>query len=126
MFRIETVKRITEGGVYGLFTTTDIRRGQIVWRFNPMYDRLYSPAEYARFKRKEQDQIMFAGHLTPVGWVMDGGIDWFPNHSDEPNLIPKGYDILFKVEMLVAATRIPKGTELTMNKMLHIKQEGSK
>ena len=111
MMMVETELRRSPIQGIGIFLLEDVRKGQLVWRFDSRVDRIYAdaeldslPAGMAGFLRK------YSTWHEPTGlWVLCGDNGRHFNHSDTPNTISQG--IAFGDD--VAAADLAAGTELT-------------
>ena len=73
----------------GVFTAEPIAKGQIVWSFDPLFDRLISMADYERAKPQVRDFLDKYAYPSPdqpgfVVYESDNGR--FMNHTSTPNL----------------------------------------
>jgi hypothetical protein len=97
----------------GLFAEKDIPAGTIIWRFEPLVDRLISESELDRLPQHVAAYVEIYSEFFPdLGvLVLSGDNDRYTNHSDDPNtevVLPNG------PEALVRAIRdIPAGEEIT-------------
>lgn len=95
----------------GVFTAEPIRRGQTVWAFDPLFDRLIPLAEYEAARPLVKDFLDKYAYPSPdrPGYLVyetDNGR--FMNHTHEPNLDFSGPNA-------VALRDIAAGEELTCN-----------
>jgi hypothetical protein len=95
----------------GVFAAEPIRKGQIVWRFDPKFDRLIPVEEYRSAPphlRDFLDRYAYpsADHPDFLIYEVDNGR--FMNHSDKPNTD-------FSRPEAIAIRDIEKGEELTCN-----------
>jgi SET domain-containing protein len=73
----------------GVFTRTAIRKGDLVWRFDPVFDQIIplsaveSAPEHIREFMERYTYPLPAAPETHV--VLDGDEGRFMNHADEPN-----------------------------------------
>lgn len=101
----------------GVFTLVDIPKGKVVWRFDPIVDRLIARCYLESLTGPARD-FMF-GHAYESTkragmWVLCGDMMGYQNHASVPNCI----DVLVEGDGendTVAACDIPAGTELTGN-----------
>lgn len=97
----------------GLFAEEDIPEGTIIWRFDPLVDRLIPEGELGRLPAHVADYIDIYSEFFPdLGvLVLSGDNDRYTNHSDDPNtevVLPN------HPEALVRARRhIRAGEEIT-------------
>lgn len=87
MILIET--RVAPSAIHGmgLFAVKAIPRGTPVWRFQPGFDREFSPAQFSALPAEAQKHLRWFAFLDLVGgnWVLSGDHACFMNHSAEPN-----------------------------------------
>lgn len=83
----------------GVFVMRDVKKGEVIWRFDHRCDfrRDDFPEWLGRFVFRDSQ-----------GTALDGDNGRFINHSDSPNLIPEGND-------LISARIIYYGDELTVD-----------
>jgi SET domain-containing protein len=115
MLLIETYVASSEIEGVGLFTKVDIKKGQIIWTFNALFDKKFTEYEKKSLPEHIQKFIDIYGFLDKSGWwVLDGGNDKYVNHGNQPNLIES--DIPNEITRdLIAVRDIKAGEELTEN-----------
>jgi hypothetical protein len=101
----------------GVFARRAIRKGAIVWQFDPGIDQRH-PVSWLE-RQPEHVQRYVASHcvlsLDRQAYYVLGDYTLFVNHSLNPNLVPLD-DVLTNDEGVVAAARhIKAGEELTIN-----------
>jgi SET domain-containing protein len=72
----------------GVYATVPIRRGQIIWRFDPRFDRLIPKADIASAPRHMRDfleRYTYDMPEYPDHVVLDADEGRFMNHADAPN-----------------------------------------
>ncbi len=71
----------------GAFAVQDISKGTIVWRFDPVIDRLYDPAALDTMHPVIRDFLMRYAYLhAKTGkYVLCCDNSRFVNHADDPN-----------------------------------------
>lgn len=79
----------------GLFAEEDIPAGTILWRFEPLVDRVIPEAELDRLPGHVASYIEVYSEFFPeLGvLVLSGDNDRYTNHSDDPNtevILPNG------------------------------------
>jgi SET domain-containing protein len=117
MWLIETY--VAESKIHGLgvFTKVPIKKGEIAWRFEPTFDRMFTRQQFAALPAVAQNFIHIRGFLDKEKnlYFLGGDFDLFTNHSDEPNLVvDPNYAGEFSAD-LIAIRDIIAGEELTNN-----------
>lgn len=99
MLLIPTIVRDSEIHGLGVFCSEDIKKDQLVWRFDPRCDFRMSifPDWLKKFVFKDSE-----------GAALDGDNARFMNHSENANLYASARD-------LKARSFIPSGSELTVD-----------
>ncbi len=96
----------------GVYSTTDINKGDIVWHFDPVLD-ISIPRQHMQTApehvREFLDRYTYDHPTDPERIILDGDEGRFMNHSETPNLDFSSRD------QGVALADIPAGTELTCN-----------
>lgn len=71
----------------GLFAVEAIRAGTPIWRFEPGFDRVLSPAAVAALPAPAQAHVRWYGFVRSQdgAWVLSGDHACFMNHSPAPN-----------------------------------------
>lgn len=93
----------------GLFAAEPIAKGTLIWRFEPLFDRIISQSDFEALPEVARVFIDRYGYVTPQipgGWVVSLDNTRFINHSTTPNTdntTPVTY----------AARDISKGEEIT-------------
>lgn len=108
-----TVKKSNIHG-NGLFTLEDIKKGQIVWKFDPIFDKIWSISQVDGFPEHIKNFIYTYGWLDKEdknNWRLSVDNERFVNHSDNPNLNTLNSDCF----CAIANIDIKNGTELTQN-----------
>lgn len=93
----------------GVFADADIVAGSLIWRFDPLFDRLLSVSEIAALDRIQQDHVARYGYGYPVDrrlTVLETDNGRFMNHSEAPNTV------FSDAHFGYARDDIPTGTEL--------------
>lgn len=94
----------------GVFCRDDIRKGQNVWRYDPMLDLSFPNSKLDEVEphvREFLERYAYPDWNRPNHMILEGDEGRFMNHSDEPNL-----DFNDTVHGF-ARWDIPAGTELT-------------
>jgi SET domain-containing protein len=113
MLMIETELRPSSIHGIGTFLLEDVKKGQLIWRFDSRIDRIFSDAELHSMPKRLRDFLaMYSTFHEESGlWVLCGDNGRHFNHSDQPNTRSLGP--AFGDD--VAATDLRAGTELTTN-----------
>ncbi len=71
----------------GLFANALVPRGTPVWRFQPGFDRTFTPAEFAGLPGEAQAHLRHYGYLDIATgqWFLGGDLAIFMNHGPVPN-----------------------------------------
>ncbi|MDB5641674.1 MAG: nuclear protein [Hyphomicrobiales bacterium] len=109
MFLIRT--RVGPSSIHGtgVFADEAVAAGQPVWRFNPVFDRMFPDADFDAAPPSVQAFLReYAYRATDLdgSWVLSGDHARFLNHSDEPNTIERPFESY-------AAVDIAAGDEIT-------------
>jgi uncharacterized protein len=87
MMLIET--RVAPGAIHGLglFTVKFVPRGTPVWRFQPGFDRDFSPAQFAALPPLARSHTRWFCFVSQVDGhvILSGDHACFINHSPDPN-----------------------------------------
>ncbi len=98
----------------GCFTEEPIRKGQVVWRFDPRLDLVIPYDALGTFPKPAQDFLNMYGYVTMQGdrkvIILCGDHAKHMNHSDTPNCLDA---FIEGVEVNIAARDIAPGEELT-------------
>ena len=103
----------------GVFLAEAVRRGQPVWRFQPGFDQLISPAEFPKLPDLARAFLHFYAYLDrdSGSYVLNGDHARFMNHAETPNTgMPETSSGEFHYRRdgeTVALTDLAAGTELT-------------
>jgi len=92
----------------GVFAARPIKKGELVWEFNQVIDRLIKPEDLAGLPEHVVKMIYtHAEFFADTGcFVLSGDGDAFMNHSESSNLIDRG-------TQMFAARDIEAGEEIT-------------
>lgn len=97
----------------GLFAVEAIPAGTPVWRFQPGFDQMFSPAAFAALPAPAQAHLRWFGFVRAEdgGWVLSRDHACFMNHSASPNTGAAGAG--GGEVMTVALRDLAAGEELT-------------
>lgn len=97
----------------GLFALETLPAGTPFYRFEPGFDRAFTPADVSRLPEPAQRHLRhyaWQRHLDHA-WVLSGDLACFMNHSGSPNTgIPPGAD---DSDTTVTLRTVTAGEELT-------------
>ena len=114
MFLVRTSLRNSLIHGTGVFAEEPIRKGQIVWQFDPRIDLAIPVDEFEKFPSVVQDYLRIYTYIEVLNgrrfMILCADHAKHVNHADEPNLLdtPNG-------DQEIAARDINKGEELTCN-----------
>ncbi len=70
----------------GLFAAAPVRRGALVWRFDPERDRILTRAQLDAEVEARGETVLFHVYLQdPGSWVLCGDDAVYMNHDEAPN-----------------------------------------
>jgi len=111
----------------GLFADQNIKKGQIIWKFNPLIDRKIPRKKLAKLPIFVQRYIKYYSYLNNKDeFVLCGDGARYINHSDNPNtkdIVTFWDKLLGREGISVAARDIKKGKEIT-SKYLRFDKKG--
>ncbi|MBU1136412.1 MAG: SET domain-containing protein [Nanoarchaeota archaeon] len=128
MFVVKT--KVKESGIHGrgLFADQDIKKGQIIWRYNSLIDRKIPQKKLLQLPSFVQKFVKYYSYLNDRDdFVLCGDGTRYINHSDNPNTEDKVtfWDKLFGREGIsMASKNIKKGEEIT-SKYLRFDKKGN-
>ena len=95
----------------GLFADENIKKGTVVWKFEPSLDLLYTKKEVFNFTPEARKQFFNYAFLDTFHnkYMLCGDDARFFNHSDEPNCNDSMRDIT------ITNRDIKRGEELTVD-----------
>lgn len=114
MLLVRTVLRNSLIHGTGVFAKEPIRKGQVVWQFDPRIDLMIPVEEFGNFPETFQDYLKIYTYIVILNdrrfMVLCADHAKHVNHADDPNLVdtPDG-------EQEIAARDIEQGEELTCN-----------
>lgn len=111
MMMVETELRSSPIHGIGTFLLEDVKKGDLIWRFDSRIDRVFADAELAGLPPGLRTFLaVYSTYHEQSGlWVLCGDNGRHFNHSEEPNTVSLG--VGFGDD--IAATDLPAGTELT-------------
>lgn len=111
MMMVETELRVSSIHGIGVFLLQDVRKGELIWRFDSRIDRIYSDSEVEELPPQLRQFLRtYSTKHDELGlWVLCGDNGRHFNHSETPNTASEG--IAFGDD--VAACDMKAGTELT-------------
>lgn len=104
----------------GVFAHEHIKRGTIMWKFDPTHDKFLSPEEFNKLSEEERAELQRVAYLSgrTNRWVYPPKDDpaLFTNHSPDNNNMSAIFDETVSDEPVFVANRdIAEGEELTNN-----------
>ena len=111
MMMVDTEVRPSAIQGLGTFLLQPVKKGDLIWRFDPRLDRIYSETEIAGLPEHMQRfmRTYSTWHEELKLWILCGDNGRHFNHSDTPNTVSLG--VGFGDD--VAAEDLDAGTELT-------------
>jgi hypothetical protein len=111
MLMVDTELRASPIQGVGVFLLEDVKKGQLIWRFDSRVDRVYCEEEIRSLPERMRSfiRIYSTRHDGTKLRVLCGDNGRHFNHSDTPNTVSLG--ITFGAD--VAAEDLAAGTELT-------------
>lgn len=111
MLMIETELRPSAIHGIGVFLLEDVRKGDLIWRFDSRIDRVFHDCEFEAMPERLRSFLeTYSTYHGELGlWVLCGDNGRHFNHSDTPNTRSLG--VAFGDD--VAAADLKAGTELT-------------
>jgi SET domain-containing protein len=111
---------------FGLFADENIPKGEIVWKFSPIVDKIITKKELAKLPKLVQKEVKWYSYLSDEGYyVLCGDNARFMNHSNNPTFIEANHcsKLSFCEPDAIASRNINKGEELT-GKYLYFDKKG--
>jgi SET domain-containing protein len=95
----------------GVFLLEDVKKGDVIWRFDSRIDRIYCEEEILTLPTRTQEFLRtYSTWQEAAGlWVLCGDNGRHFNHSPTPNTLSRGIALGDDI----AAADLPAGTELT-------------
>jgi hypothetical protein len=101
----------------GVFAAEFIRKGTVVWQFDPGVDKRHPVAWVSQ--QPAHVQRFFASYgvksLDQQTYYLAGDQTLFVNHSDRSNMAPDPAQLINGEEVVVATRDIQPGDEMTIN-----------
>jgi hypothetical protein len=97
----------------GIFAVEFIPQGTPIWRFEPEFDRAFTPGQFAALPEPAQAHVRHFAYLDSAtdNWMLNGDLTIFMNHAAEPNTgAPSG---VAEPILTVALRDIAAGEEMT-------------
>ncbi len=98
-------KSTIEGAGLGLFAGEDLKKGQIIWKFNPIFDSRIHKDMIKNLTEVEEAYLKEQCYREGNAWIILGDNSHFMNHDSNPNII-------HGIKEEVAARDIKQGDEL--------------
>lgn len=111
MMMVETELRASPIHGIGTFLLQDVRKGDLIWRFDSRIDRVFADSELDGLPVGLRTflAVYSTYHRESGLWILCGDNGRHFNHSEQPNTISLG--VGFGDD--IAAEDLPAGTELT-------------
>lgn len=97
----------------GILALADLPAGTAVWRFQPGFDRAFSPSEFEALPAIAQDHLRHFAWVRSADqhWILSGDTACFMNHDPVPNtgIPPDATD----AEVTLTLRPIAAGEEIT-------------
>ena len=89
MILVKTKIRQSKINVIGLFADQFIKKGTIIWKFQPGFDLRIDKDELNKLSKSAKEQFLKYAYLNPDShkYILCFDDARFFNHSDEPNSI---------------------------------------
>lgn len=82
---------LISGAGLGCFLNEDVKENDVIWKFNPRFDLLFSEDEVSVLEPAIQEFVRHYGYYDKQQfrgwWVLHSGNDRFCNHSKHPTLV---------------------------------------
>ena len=128
MFIIKTY--IDKSNIHGngVFAGENIKKGQVVWKFNKVLDKKISVKTFNSLEENIKYFVEKNGYLDSKNkfYFISGDNDIYSNHSENPNLIESDNINNNLTKDLIAVRDINIGEELTQNYLDYIAEENFK
>jgi SET domain-containing protein len=110
MLQVDAVAKESPIHGLGLFAQLHIPEGTVIWRFEPPFDIEFTEEELRRLTPPAQKQVLYYSTFEAERqkYLLSGDDDRFINHSDSPNAIDIGHEV-------VAVREILHGDEITLD-----------
>lgn len=71
----------------GLFAVDDVPTGAPIWRFQPGFDQVFTPAQWRALPEPAQAHVRWFGFVRREDgcWILSGDHACFMNHASAPN-----------------------------------------
>lgn len=110
MLQVDAVAKNSPIHGLGLFAQIHIPAGTVIWKFEPPFDVKFTEAELKLLSIPAQKQVIYYATFESRSqlYLLSGDDDRFINHSESPNAIDDGHEV-------VAAREIFPGDEITLD-----------
>ena len=113
MLTVRTLLKESSIHGFGVFADENIKKGQTIWKFNALIDRIISAQEMDELPAHTAAYLAhYCEYFPQIGvFVLSGDHDRFTNHSDNPNsevILPNGPHA-----SVIASRDIAMGEEIT-------------
>lgn len=101
----------------GLFTSRRLSKGTVIWKFDPEFDRIFSPDEVEKMDEQKKEFIQHFAYLSKEisQYVLPVDDTRFINHSKQGNCTDVASDNSVAGAITIANRDINAGEEITMD-----------
>jgi uncharacterized protein len=92
----------------GLFAAESIKKGEVIWSFNPDFDKVFTPEDFSKIEGLEKNHLEIYCYKYAGNYILCSDNAKFINHSDNPNTEDTENET-------IAARDIEPGEEITSN-----------
>src|SRR3990172_6417462 len=87
MLLVKTVVKPSRIHGLGLFANQNIKKGEVIWIYNPLIDRRFDEKQLSRLPQHAKKFVIFYSYLNHKNqYVFPGDDARYVNHSDSPNI----------------------------------------
>jgi hypothetical protein len=123
MFIVKTYIDISDINGKGVFAGENIKKGKVVWVFNPNIDICLPKNKFKYLSKEMQEKILKISSTKNNFFIIPTDNDKYSNHSSTANLIEDINDINSFSRCLIACKDIFVGEELTQNYLDYMSEE---
>lgn len=123
MFIVKTYVDISNIAGKGVFAGENIKKGKVVWVFNPNIDLCLSKYKFKYLSKDMQEKILKISSTKNNFFIIPTDNDKYSNHSNTANLIEDINDPNSFSKCLIACRDININEELTQNYLEYMSEE---